>query len=108
MPQIIYWAGAILTITGALFALVKLGGGVFRTSKKWDDFLEDWHGTPARPGRPAVPGVMQRLVELEDGLRTVSHEMFPNSGLSLRDAVNRAETDLREIRERVSGVEVTR
>lgn len=63
-----------------------------RTGRKWDTFLEDWHGTPERPGRPAVPGVMQRLVELEGTVQQIRHEVFPNSGGSLRDAVDRLET----------------
>ncbi|MFJ2863669.1 hypothetical protein [Kitasatospora sp. NPDC087314] len=49
-----------------------------------ETFTEDWQGTPSRPGVPGRPGVMERLDRIE-------HELHPNSGLSLRDAVNRIE-----------------
>lgn len=91
MEDFIYWAGGVLAVGGALAMIWRALVAGLRTGKKWDVFLEDWHGTPERPGRPAVPGVMQRLVDLERELGTVRHELFPNSGLSLRDAVDRLE-----------------
>lgn len=91
MEQILYWAAAIAVIGGAGTMLWRAITAGLRTGRKWDMFLEDWHGTPERPGRPAVPGVMERLVQLEQGLQEVRHEMFPNSGGSLRDVVDRLE-----------------
>lgn len=97
MEVILYWAAGIVTVMGAGTMLWRLVTAGLRTGKKWDMFLDDWHGSEARPGRPAVPGIMQRMVDLEEGLRTIRHEVFPNSGGSLRDAVDRLErqaTDL--------------
>lgn len=54
---------------------------------KVEEFIEDWRGTVARPGVPARAGVMERL----DG---IEHQLKPNSGESLRDAVNRIEEQL--------------
>lgn len=51
---------------------------------KVHDVLDDWNGTPARPGVPEKPGVMVRLEAIE-------HELHPNSQLSMRDAVDRIE-----------------
>lgn len=95
MEQFLYWAGAILAIGGALAMIWRALTAGLKTGKRWDTFLEDWHGTPARPGRPAVPGVMQRFVDQETRLAAletltgeIRHEVYPNSGGSLRDAVD--------------------
>lgn len=97
MEDILYWAAGIVTVGGALALLWKAITATLRTGRKWDMFLEDWHGTEARPGRPAVPGIMQRMVDLEEGLRQIRHEVFPNSGGSLRDAVDRLERQASEL-----------
>ncbi|MFH9606808.1 hypothetical protein [Streptomyces sp. NPDC017448] len=52
-----------------------------------EDFMEDWNGTPARPGVLERPGVMARL-------SSIDHELKRNSGESLRDAINRIELEL--------------
>lgn len=98
METLLYIAGAIVAVTGALFALTRVAAGMRKTGKRWEDFLDDWHGTPARPGRPKIPGVMERMVDLEEGLQIVKHELFPNSGASLRDAVNRLESELKLVK----------
>ena len=98
MTNVLYWAGAIVAVTGALFALSRTFSSVRATGRRWDDFLDDWHGTPARPGRPKVPGVMERLVDLETTVHTVKHELFPNSGASLRDSLDRLEKDVGKMR----------
>lgn len=98
MQDFLYWAAGIVTVGGALAMLWRLLTAGIKTGKRWDMFLEDFHGTAARPGRPAVPGIMERLVvmaermeSMERGLSEVRHELFPNSGASLRDAVDRLE-----------------
>jgi hypothetical protein len=97
MDVLLYWAAGIVTVGGALALLWRMITAGIKTGKKWDLFLEDWHGTEARPGRPAVPGIMQRMVDLEEGLRIIRHEVFPNSGGSLRDAVDRLEKQATEL-----------
>lgn len=76
----VFWfaAGAItvLTLVGILFrqpirALVAFA--------KWTrQFMEDWSGSPAAPGRDAIPGVMERLNRM-DG------ELSRNSGSTTKD-----------------------
>lgn len=93
---------AVVVVGGGVVALIRwlrhhLGGLA--------DFIADWHGESARPGVPARPGVMERLARIEDRaagiedraagiedrLTSVEHELQPNSGRSLRDAVNRVD-----------------
>ena len=51
-----------------------------------EEFRDDWYGRAARPGRPAVPGVPERLARIEDELR--------NETGSLRLALSHIETRL--------------
>lgn len=74
---VVAW-GIGLTVVGGL--LRKL----WPLLKKLSDFLDDVAGEPARPGVPARPGLMERVQRIE-------HELFPNSGKSLRDQTNRIE-----------------
>jgi hypothetical protein len=73
------WLGAFLVLGAAVGFLVKTFGPF---AKKVGQFLDDWAGEEERPGVPAKRGVMQRLADIE-------HELHPNSGGSLRDAVDR-------------------
>lgn len=59
-----------------------------------DEFSKDWNGEPAKPGRDAVPGVMERLNRI-DG------ELQHNGGSSMKDALKRVETKLTRIDERL-------
>ncbi|MGO2188174.1 MAG: hypothetical protein ACTH4Y_07995 [Microbacterium gubbeenense] len=84
--------------------------------KKITDMADDFLGEKARPGVPARPGVMERLAMQEkaqddaardqsaiaDTLEVVRHELFPNSGKSLRDAVDGVRTDITEINGKLS------
>lgn len=60
---------------------------VWRLFKRLADFLDDVMGEAARPGVAARPGLMERVMRVE-------HELFPNSGKSLRDQTNRMEQKL--------------
>lgn len=77
--------GVVGGALGVVVAAIAVGGAVGRPlrrlSRQNDEFREDWYGQPARPGRPAEPGVMERLVRIEK-------ELHPNGGGSLRDAIN--------------------
>jgi hypothetical protein len=88
----------INTLAGVAVAVVSVLGVVAVAWRAWRKFhksfgrfMEDWNGEPARPGVPAKPGVMVRLASIEK-------EIHPNSGSSLRDAINRIEA-------RVDGLE---
>ncbi len=87
--------GAML---GALWAMTR---PLRRTSKGFEQFLEDWNGVPERPGFDAIPGVPERLRVLERNARRdrellerIDHELHPNSGGSMRDQLDRARRDM--------------
>lgn len=89
----VYIATVIIALLGASFALYRFFSPIAKTVKhlsdKLDRFFRDWEGTPAEPGRDAVPGVMERLNKL-DG------ELSKNGGKSVKDTVNRIEKRLEE------------
>jgi hypothetical protein len=88
------WGGAI-SVLGTVGTVVwRAVQSVSRVVGRTGQFLDDWYGEDARAGVPERPGVMQRLASLEDGLDHVRHEVRPNSGESLRDAVDLANTRL--------------
>ena len=67
----------IAVIVGAVWAMLR---PVRAQLHRWDDFWDDWTGTPAGPGRSAVPGVMERL-------QSIDGELTRNGGNSLKDQV---------------------
>ncbi|MFI8810534.1 MULTISPECIES: hypothetical protein [unclassified Streptomyces] len=71
--------------------------GIRQIMGRVDEFVDDWNGTQARPGVPGRPGVMARLDGIEERLGRVEHELHPNSGGSLRDAVDRVDVRTRQI-----------
>ncbi|MFE6549635.1 hypothetical protein ACFVHS_14750 [Streptomyces sp. NPDC057746] len=87
----------LLTVGGLLTALVGVAAAVWRVVRaglrffrRVELFMDDWYGEPARPGVPGRPGVMERVSGIDDRLTRVEHELQPNSGQSLRDAVDLA------------------
>lgn len=85
--------GALLAICG-LAAFV--GRRVRKTWQRVDALLEDWFGTPARPGRPRIPSMPERVAELEHGMADVRQQVTPNGGNSKRlgDRIVRVEKAL--------------
>lgn len=77
---LIVWVAAIVLAVGVIAKAWPL-------VKKLSNFLDDVMGEPARPGVPARLGLMERVMRVE-------HELFPNSGKSLRDQTNRMEQKL--------------
>ena len=67
----------VTTIVGAVWAMLR---PVRAQLHRWDDFWDDWTGTPAGPGRSAVPGVMERL-------QSIDGELTRNGDNSLKDQV---------------------
>jgi len=104
-------AGAVAAWVGAAVAVLTLAGIVWptgaRIARRIDEVVDDWHGESARPGVPARPGVMERLERIEGatarieplagGVAAIEHELHPNGGDSLRDAVNRVDLRTRQI-----------
>lgn len=60
---------AVGTVAGAVSAVwviaVAVGRPLARLLRQNEEFREDWYGTPARPGREAVPGIPERMARLE-------------------------------------------
>lgn len=79
-------------VATALVAIFKI---IIPFSKKiknwvtnWEAFMEDWSGQDARPGRDRVPGVMERLNDIDGELKN-------NGGSSVKDGVDRIEKDVK-------------
>ena len=85
------WGVGIVVVWG----LIKK---VWPLLKKLSDFLDDVAGEPARPGVAARAGLMERVQRIE-------HELFPNSGKSLRDQTNRIEGMLEKDDARIATLE---
>ena len=113
MPQ---WLSELIAINPwlGLNVLIVIGAGVAwkflkPPTKGLNHFLEDWNGEPDRQGVTGRPGVMKRLQDIDaSGVKTdtwmekygsiidkLDHEMHPNSGSSMADAVNRTESALK-------------
>lgn len=91
-------ASVVITVLGAWFAIQKFVAPFFKRIRKWmttwEHFMEDWFGEDERPGVPARAGVMERLA-------TLDHELKPNNGGSIKDAVNRIEKDVKRMDNRL-------
>jgi hypothetical protein len=94
VDSLVLWSVAAVAIAAGLGLLWRLVRGVRRIATRVDDFVDDWNGVPPRPGVSARPGVMERLDGIESRLASVEHELHPNSGHSLRDAVDRVDVAL--------------
>jgi hypothetical protein len=89
------WVTAVIALATLVFGiLVWLSRHAWRLFSKISDFLEDWNGRPETPARKRVPGAMERLAKLEEGMvnqnsviDAIKHEVTLNSGGSLKDTV---------------------
>ena len=91
--------GAIGTIIASVTLIVKVIIPIIKKSrhliKVIEEFLIDWSGEEERPGRDAVPGVMERLNVIDGALKN-------NGGSSLKDAVDRIERRVNRIDDRLA------
>lgn len=94
---LVIWAVAAVAIAGLIALVVRVWQGVRRIVDRVDDLADDWNGTPERPGVPGRLGVMARLHRIEERVQAVEHELQPNSGTSLRDAVDRVDRRTRTL-----------
>lgn len=92
------WLVGAAAVVAAVVILGRFALTAWRGARKIGHFLDDWFGEPGRPGHPARPGVPARLEAVEDRLGAVEtkaaaieHELHPNSGHSMRDALDRVE-----------------
>lgn len=89
--NLIAWIGAALALIAAVGAAWKVISKIAKAVKSITHFADDWFGEDARPGVPARLGVMSRLEGIQTDVGKIKHELWPNSGSSLRDAVDRLE-----------------
>lgn len=97
MTELIVAAGALCGAILAVAALIKfVGRPLWKGWRRIDAFLEDWNGTPARPGRSAVPSMPERVSGVEDRLTKVETQITPNGGNTARlgDRIVRVERAL--------------
>lgn len=93
----VIWSVAAVALAGLGTLVWRVARGVRRIANRIDDFADDWAGVPARPGVPERPGVMVRLDRIEERINAVGHELQPNSGSTLRDAVDRVDARTRSL-----------
>lgn len=102
---LLVWSAAAVAVAAALGLLWAMVRGIRRIVSRVDEIVDDWHGTPGRPGVEGRPGVMERLDGIEGRIACVEHELHPNSGQSLRDAVDRVEGHTRRLRDDRDGAQ---
>ncbi|WP_018559286.1 MULTISPECIES: hypothetical protein [unclassified Streptomyces] len=94
----ILWWGALAAATAAICTVVwKVVRWAVLLGRKVNFFIDDFYGEAARPGVPARPGLLERVSGVEETLAGVVHELHPNDGGSLRDAVDQANRRLRQM-----------
>lgn len=66
----------ITSISSVFVAIMAIIGGAMKLTsmvrqfmRRQDQFLQDWRGTPPRPGQAARPGVMQRLDDQDNAIK---------------------------------------
>ena len=94
LEQIQMWAAFIVVLAAAIGVLWKLFSPLVKKTKHLLDslsrFTVDWFGEEAAPGRDAVPGVMERL-------NNIDGELKHNGGSTMKDAIKRIENKLKAI-----------
>jgi hypothetical protein len=101
---LIITAAVITASTVIIVAFIKSGKFIKKIIHFFDDFLgeEERPGVPARPGfsermnklEGCISKVDERLNLIEYQVKSIDKELQPNSGLSMRDAINRIEKRL--------------
>lgn len=90
--------GLIIAVGGAVAVIRPFLNRINKWITTWEQFMVDWAGEPAREGRDAIPGVMERL-------NNIDGELKRNGGKSVKDTVNRIEKRLIEGDKRFESLE---
>ncbi|MEU1852955.1 hypothetical protein ABZ499_27730 [Streptomyces sp. NPDC019990] len=90
VDMVMLYGGAISLVAGLGTALWRVGRAGMHLFRRASQFFDDWYGEEPRPGVPARPGIMVRMAGMEERVGQVWHEVFPNGGGSLRDAIDQA------------------
>lgn len=70
------WVLGFIVLFGAACAVVWRWLKPFRAlASRTNEFLDDWFGTPERPGVPARAGVMPRLATVEEEVVELAREV---------------------------------
>ncbi|TDC27657.1 hypothetical protein E1211_28980 [Micromonospora sp. 15K316] len=96
MEQLLYVAGAVTAVGGALLLVFRAVDWMIRTVRKLSRLADDLLGEDPRPGLPGGrPGLMDRMATLEQSQTDVLdrldalEELRTNGGGSIKDTVNR-------------------
>ncbi len=96
--EILMWSAAIISVGGALGVLWKIFSPLVKKTRHLLDslsrFTSDWFGEEEAPGRDRVPGVMERL-------NNIDGELKHNGGSTMKDAIKRIEKKLAVIEDRL-------
>ena len=87
----------LLMLAATVTAIGVIGVGLHKAVKlvkRFIHFLDDYFGEEERPGFEGRPGMQERLGYMESEIACISYEMRPNSGSSIKDAINRIEKRL--------------
>ncbi|WP_030237945.1 hypothetical protein [Streptomyces sp. NRRL S-350] len=79
------WCGAVAAVCAVAGILWRATRALHHAARNVEDFVRDWAGNDEHPG------VIHRLDTIEDTINRIDHELHPNSGGSLRDAVDRVD-----------------
>ena len=93
----------LMMLAATVAAVTVVGVGVHKATvltKRFIHFLDDYFGEEERPGFQGRPGMQERMRIIEQELRHISYEMKPNSGTSIKDAINRIEKRLEALEQR--------
>lgn len=94
---ILLWGAVAVALAGIGTVVWRVVRWALRLGTRINQFIDDFYGEEARPGVPARPGLLERVSGMEGRLARVEHEMYPNDGGSLRDAVDLANRQLRHL-----------
>ena len=87
----------LVMLAATITAIGVIGVGLHKATKltkRFIHFLDDYFGEEERPGFEGRPGMQERLRYMESEIACISYEMRPNSGSSIKDAINRIEKRL--------------
>jgi hypothetical protein len=94
IDQAVVWSVTVAALAGGMGVMWRATRSLRRLLGRLDEFADDWQGVSSRPGVPGHEGVMARLGSIEARLTAVEHELRPNSGGSMRDAIDRVDARL--------------
>lgn len=99
------WVTAAIALATVLVAVLAwMARWAWKLGRKAWQFIADWEGIPAMHGRPARPGVIERLEKLEATTIGISEQVHLNSGHSLKDVVIRTEVAVGELKQSVDAL----